>query len=50
MTYGGITYVLAVFDKTQLLSTIPGYGQKKIKVEGKLVEGSFIGTGILTIN
>jgi len=49
-TYGGITYVLAVFDKTQLLNAIPGYGQKKIKVEGKLIEGSFIGTGILTIN
>ena len=49
-TYEGITYVLAVFDKTQLLNAIPGYGQKKIKVEGKLIEGSFIGTGILTIN
>jgi hypothetical protein len=50
MTYEGVTYVLAVFDKAQLLSAIPGYGQKKIKVEGKLIEGSFVGTGILTIN
>ena len=50
MTYEGITYVLAVFDKTRLLYSVPGYGPKEIKVEGKLKAGSFIGKGILTIN
>jgi hypothetical protein len=50
MTYEGITYVLAVFDKTRLLNSIPGSGKKIIRVEGKLIEGSFVGIGNLTIN
>ena len=49
-TYEGIAYVLAVFDKTRLLNYIQGSGKKKIKVEGKLIEGSFVGWGTLTIN
>ena len=48
--YEGVLYVVAVFDKTRLLNAIPGYGPKKIKVEGKLIAGSFIGRKILTIN
>ena len=50
ISWEGTTYLIAVFDITQTLNAISGYGQKNIVVEGSFInEQPFIGKGTITI-
>jgi len=50
ISWEGTTYLLAVFDITQVFDAIDGYGEKSIAVEGSFIgELPFIGKGNITI-
>ena len=50
MLWEGTTYLIAVFDITQVLNVLSGYGQKSIIVEGSFIdEQPFISKGSITI-